>query len=407
MGIRRVVLGVVVAAVAVAMLVLPASTGQATQRIMPQTFGIHSFSTDPGVPAGSIRMNCWPTWRHIEPKQNKYHWGIMDAALNRVRAWGFSDVLFVFCGTPQWAAAPVPYPQHELSEPGFGPGSTGAPARISDWRDFVTAVVRRYRGRIDHYQVWNEVTSQQFYQGSTRRMATMTKVLYDVVATHDPAATVVAGSLQTHAFYRSKGRHYLKALRARGWPVDAVAGSFYPPLKGGPNAQRQQIARFTADLRRYDLPRRVEQWQTESNFWTGVPGNPPEGRVRGARAAMFLARNYLDTWAAGLSRSYWYMWSNRYEKFPGVQLRASDPATRAYRTLARWTVGSRFVSCTPKRTVVRCRFRAERRFTIAYTVRGKATLAVAGRKKVCPVTGSRCRVVRNKVTVGRLPVRIR
>lgn len=403
-------IGAVVVSVAVMLagLALGAGPASAAQKITPNSFGIHAFTTDPQVPTGTIRMNCWPSWRQIEPTRGNRHWAIMDATLRRVESWGVRDVLFVFCGTPAWAAGSVKDPSKELPGPTFGPKSTAAPKNMADWRSFVTAFVRRYAGRIDSYQAWNEMTSPQFYQGTPRQMAIMTGILNDVVAAHDPSALVVSASVQTHvlSWYRTTARKYLKALKARGWPVDAAAGHFYPLAKGGPNERRKQVAMFTKDLKKYKAPRRVQKWDTEANFWTSVPGNPRAGRVKGKKAAAFVARNYLDSWDLGLRRSYWYMWSDKYEVFPGVQLRAGDPGTRAYRTLGSWTTGAKFKRCTGGK-LVKCGFtRAGKKFTVAFTTKGKATYRFKGKKPVCPVTGAKCKKQKKKTTVRTLPVRI-
>jgi hypothetical protein len=385
----------------------PANAGQ---RITPESFGVHSFTTDPGVPAGALRMNCWPTWRMMEPTKGDRTWGAMDATLNKVRSWGVSDVMFVFCGTPRWAAGPVADPSKELKPPLFGKGSTAAPKNMAFFRSFVTAFVKRYSATIDHYQAWNEITSPQFYQGTAGQMATMTKILSEVVRQYDPTATVVGGSIQTHVatWYRSMGRSYMKALRAIGWPIDAFAGHFYPLAKGGPAERNVQIKRFVKDLRKQKKPSRVQMWDTEANFYTSVPGNPPAGRLKGKKAATFLARNYLDSWALGLRRSYWYLWSSRYEAFAGIQMRKGDIATRTYRTLAGWTIGSTFKKCRTKGNLVKCSFTGgPGKATIAYTTSGKAALKVSGKKRACPVSGSKCKKAkRGKVTVTTLPVRI-
>jgi hypothetical protein len=201
---------------------------------------------------------------------------------------------------------------------------------------------------------------------------------------------------------------YFKKLRALGWPVDVVSGHFYPAGKGGPDTRMQRIAMFKKDLRKYRKPGRVAMWDTEANYWTSVPSRGIKGKVRGKKAATFLARNYLDTWRSGLARSYWYIWTVGAQdlNFPGVQLRTGDPATTAYKRLASWTVGSKFSSCKTKGTLVRCKFRKGSSFQIAFTTSGSKKLKIKGKKPVTPVYGRGTKMTKRKTTVTKLPVRI-
>lgn len=397
--------GLVAALSAGALVLSVGATAQAGQKITEESFGIHSFSTDPQVPSGSIRMNCWPTWRAVQPAKGTYNWEAFDSVIRQVESWGFDDVMYVFCGTPQWAASPVSRPQDEVQ----GPGSTSAPKQMSYFKDYATAVVKRYGSRIDHYQAWNEITSPQFYQGTAKQMAKMTQILSKVVKQHDRTATVVSGSVQTHydSYYKPMAPPYFRALKAKGWPVDVVAGHFYPALKGGPDARVQRIEMFKKDLKKAKKPGRVKEWDTEANFWTSVAGSPPDGPVKGRKAATFLARNYLDTWRTGLQRSYWYMWSADWQQFPGVQLRVGDPATKAYNRLGSWTIGSKFKKCTTKSNLVECSFKkGSSSFSIAFTTSGKASMKVSGTKSVCPVYGGGCVDSKGKVTVSTLPIKV-
>ncbi len=402
---RRTLLSGFAAVLSALALVLPtAGAAQAGQKITPESFGIHSFSTDPQVPAGSIRMSCWPTWRAVQPAKGVFDWEPMDSVLRQVESWGFDDLLYVFCGTPEWAGSAVKRPQDEV----FGPKSTSAPTKMSYYRDYAKGVVKRYGNKIDHYQVWNEITSPQFYQGTAKQMAKMTEILWKVVNQYDPSGTVVSGSVQTHydSYYQPMAPPYFKALRSKGWPVDVVAGHFYPALKGGPDARLQRIEMFQNDLRKAKKPSRVKEWDTEANFWTSVAGRPPQGPVKGKKAATFLARNYLDTWRTGLKRSYWYMWSADWQQFPGVQLRVGDPATTAYNRLGDWTIGSKFKKCKTQGNLVNCSFKKGAAFTIAFTTSGKASLKISGKKSVCPVYGGGCVQGSGKVTVGTLPIKV-
>ena len=224
--------------------------------------------------------------------------------------------------------------------------------------------------------------------------------------------------LMQHMLLLQSGSHLLRqsewnvsiliAMQKQGWPVDVIAGHFYPTGKGGPDKRIKQIQMFQKDLARYKAPKSADQWDTEANFWTTVPGEPYAGRVRGAKAATYLARNYLDTWRTGLKRSYWYMWTvgDQDLRFPGVQLRTGDPATTAFQNLGAWTIGAKYKSCTTKGKLVQCSFtKSGKSFVIAFTTKGSATVK-ANSKQVCPVYGGSCTTGTSKQKVTTLPVKI-
>ncbi|HMA33615.1 MAG TPA: O-antigen ligase family protein [Chloroflexia bacterium] len=70
-------------------------------------------------------------------------WDKYDYIVDQARAFNL-DILARLDAPPDWAAL-CP-----------GPGGHSAPARISDYADFVAAVVSRYRGKIRYFQIWNE-----------------------------------------------------------------------------------------------------------------------------------------------------------------------------------------------------------------------------------------------------------
>ena len=384
------------------------TSANAGEKITKSSFGIHSFVEDPGVRAGTIRMNMWPNWRQLNPAKGQYDWPLMDQTIATVKSWGFKDVLYVFGNTPQWAAGPVMWPDRELE-----PGSTAAPSKMKYWKNFATKLVKKYKKDIDHYQAWNEITSPQFYQGTAKQMAKMTKILNTIVNKYDKSATVVSGSVQTHAqaYYDRMATPYFAALRAKGWPVDVVSGHFYPTGKGGPDKRISQINMFKNDVNKYGRPGRVKMWDTEANFWTTVPNKVPpnpNGRVRGKKAATYVARNYLDTWRTGLKRSYWYMWTVGAQDlgFPGIQMRSDlAPARVAYNRLADWTIGSKYQGCSTKGTLVQCTFKKGGKFQVVFTTSGRDKLNV-GNKTVCPVYSGSCRKGKGTISVGTLPLKV-
>ncbi|MCH9718517.1 MAG: hypothetical protein K0U60_01450 [Actinomycetia bacterium] len=374
-------------------------------KVKPEVFSLHAFSSQPGVPGSSLRLNCTPLWRDVQPQKGTFVWDEFDNVVSRDRdSWGYGDLMYVPCGTPEWAGGAVKQPNKEVR--GFK--STAPPKKMKFYEKFMTKVVKRYKGKIRYYQTWNEITSPQFFQGSPKQAAKMTKILHKVVKQNDSKAKVVSASVQTHtSAYRQYGSDYLRELNKLNWPVKFVAGHFYPLDKGGPDARVKQIQQFKQTAKNAGMPKKKKIWDTEANFWTSVVDPNPAGKVRGKKAATYLARNFLDTIRLGLKRSYWYHWTvgNQDLNFPGVQLRTGDPATTAWQTLYGWIVGTKYQGCDTKGKLVRCNFKgSDGKFQIAFTTSGKTKIKTKG-KEACPVNGGTCQT-NKKTTIKTLPKRI-
>ncbi len=375
-------------------------------QIAAADLGIHSFSTRPDLPTGSIRLNCYPGWSQVAPTQGEYEWVDFDRVVAEAEQWGYADIVYVFCSTPPWAGEPASGPDAAA----FGPGTAQAPAPMTNLQDYVRAVAERYRGRIDGYEVWNEPGSAQFFTGTPRQMGQMTEIVKRTVDEVDPAAYVVSAGFQTHgSTYDSFAPEYFDDLRARGWPVDAVSAHFYPVATASPRERVAQMMRVQRDLGRFGAPADIALWDTEVNFDVDSPGGAPDGRITGSRAAAWTAQAYLDGWRTGLRRTYWYLWTAEYYDFPGIQMRLGDPSTRALQILGQWTIGNTFLGCDPLDDGADCRFAGPggTQFRIAWSNLSKGVdLAVPPNTTVCPVDGSACSQQSGRVRATQLPIRI-
>lgn len=158
-----------------------------------------------------------------------FHWRTLDQRVAAAKRSGTS-ILLVLGATPEWAARSV----NAADAPWLGPGSVSPPKRMADWSAFVNAVVKRYAGRIESYQVWNEPADRKFWRGSAETLTRMTRVAYDTIHANDPDAKVVAAPFVVRAKqWQVSATAYLAALDKQRWPVDVLAflsTSTAPPL---------------------------------------------------------------------------------------------------------------------------------------------------------------------------------
>lgn len=128
-------------------------------------------------------------WRDIEgAKKGVYNWSNPDqvvflAYMKQV------DLLIRLDNAPDWAA------------PGCYSAATkqmGPAKNTQDWIDFVTAVVRRYKGFVRAYEVWNEPNLSREWCGRPPNPAeygVLLKASYAAIKSADPNAMVISAGL--------------------------------------------------------------------------------------------------------------------------------------------------------------------------------------------------------------------
>lgn len=327
---------VVAAALSVA-LAVPVSTPPRV--VSAEFFGMHAISIPPAKIPGVESVRLWDTdttWRVLNPRRGVFHWRTLDRRVAAAERSGTS-VLLVLGATPEWAARNV----RETDAPWLGPGSASPPKRMADWSAFVSAVVARYAGRIEAYQVWNEPADRIFWRGDDTTLVRMTSIVHDTVRVLDPAARVVAAPFVVRAAqWQVRASSYLRALGDAGWPVDVLAFHGYASGVPGPAAHRDAIVQVTNLLARSNAPD-LPLWETEVNY-PEAAGSPLS--VGAPTERSWLARTYLDAVRMGVDRVYWYAYA-QVPSFLAVDIR-SAAVSPAFAAVADWMTDATFVGCT-------------------------------------------------------------
>ena len=153
----------------------------------PQFMGMHTLSPTrhwPTVPFGAMRP-AGTTWGFIEPKQGQFDWHGLDSWVAASQAHHV-ELDYLFLNTPQWAST---RPDEKCNRGLIG---CAAPPTDKAWVSFVTALVKRYKGRIASYEMWNEPNAIGFYTGTAAQMAHLVSLAYPIIKTIDPQAIVVS-----------------------------------------------------------------------------------------------------------------------------------------------------------------------------------------------------------------------
>ena len=328
----------------------PAATSQASQQVpgpawvrdppapIPGSFyGVTLNSASGAMPTfrvGAVRL--WDSrtrWSNVEPQPGEFAWEALDrlvAGAERARL----PVLYTMGMTPAWASPDGPRSVYDDDS------RTAPPRQISDWDRYVRAVVERYRGRIEAYELWNLANTDRFYSGSIATLVEMTGRAAQVVRTVDPAATVVCPSMGE--LWQPASRQFLAAFAAAGGyrHCDVAAVKLHQPRPGD---RPEAIIELTRILDRtfHDAGVHLRLWNTGTTY--RIASEDPLDQYE---AGNFAVRFYLIGLYARYERMYFYNWGGR--NLPIVLQAEGGPPTEAallVEELEQWLAGARIRSC--------------------------------------------------------------
>jgi len=387
------------------------STGVDPNAIKPSLVGMQIEGAEveawSSAPFGALRLwDNGTAWSQIELSKGNFKWKNLDGALANAESKGMKDVLMVLGTTPTWAAAKKTTPVY----PPY-PGANSAPKNMADWDNWVTQVVQRYKGRISSYEIWNEANLKMFYNGTPAQMADMTKRAYDIIKANDPAAIVVSASpsLRLQSAFDGFYVKYLAELAKLKWPVDVLAMHTYPKADGDPVARGALIKMAKAAITKAGAPATMPVWDTELNYGLAGPGALPANKIKGAKAAGWVVRTYIDNLRYGIERSYWYIWTQKPYSLLGIQAYPGAPAEQGFFAVENWVVGSSFNGCTQTADTVVCNFtRAGQKSVVAWAETGTtAYTAPEGSSLLCDPSAKCSQVAGGaQITLTEIPIRI-
>jgi hypothetical protein len=213
-----------------------------------------------------IAMN----WVTLEPQPHQYMWGLSDQIVADASARHIK-IDAVVSYTPAWA--------REASRTSKG---TDPPTNLSDYANFMQALVARYAPRGVHtFEVWNEpnIVSMWTPKPDAAKYAALLKVAYPAIKHADPRATVLAAGLSP-AWDSPDGTQiapvtFTNALYARGAGHSFDALALHPSTYPDPSATVgswsafRQAPQLAAIMRAHgDASKKI--WATEITFPTGT-----------------------------------------------------------------------------------------------------------------------------------------
>ncbi|GGU37830.1 helix-turn-helix domain-containing protein [Streptomyces lavendofoliae] len=316
------------------------SWAQAPKPVDPALFGVTMNSSSGAMPSfrtGALRL--WDSetrWAQIEPAPGDYRWATLDRLLDGAERQG-RPTLFVFGGTPAWAAP-------DARKAAYPDGSRAAPPDdLDDWDAFVRALVRHAGTRIEAYELWVTANHEHHYNGGVTRLVDMTRRASRIIREADPGATVVCPSIT--ALWTAEAHDFLlRFAGAGGYQYCDAAGIklYQRRVTDPPETMLEAVRDVDRTFHRagYHLP----LWSTGTTQ-TVTLDDPLEEDT----AADHAVRYYLTGLYAGnrnLARMYFYAWGNG--KIPLVLQAEGRPPTKAglfVARLQRWLARAEIRSC--------------------------------------------------------------
>jgi hypothetical protein len=385
-------------------------------RVPSSFFGVTVNSLTGAVPefrVGAVRLwDSGTRWALFEPVRGQFDWRILDRHVEGAKRAGL-PVLFVFGGTPRWANPEAPagtYPDG---------GRTAPPLDMTDWDEAVRAVVARYRGRIEAYELWPLGNDPRFFSGSVSSLVDLSRRAGRIIRAMDPKATILCPGMGN--LWTIEGQGVLRRFAEAGGydQCDVASIKLYQQKASDPPETMLQLA-ATVDRLLHAAGVQPRIWVTGTTY--AITSQPP---LDPATATAYAARYYLSGLygrTLNLERMYFYNWGGA--KLPlvlQVEGRAPTPAAMGVDRLQRWLVGADLTSCGHGReadlppAVWQCRFRfpatrpaAAPGGIVRWTLSGSAeTIAGPGDLAVQTLAGRRIALrPGDRVTLGPEPILI-
>ncbi|MBN2300940.1 MAG: endo-1,4-beta-xylanase, partial [Lentisphaerae bacterium] len=225
-------------------------------------------------------------WKDLEPEKGKWNFDHADKCVELVRSHNMK-MLGVLAAAPKWAAG------EEAIEvyPGWLPGSK----HLDDWENYVETVVKRYKGKVQYWEIWNEPPSipVDFYVELCRRAYRAAKRAWPDVKLAPPNG-------------HRAGQTWMRRLEAAGI-LDYC--DIYSYHGYGTGYSGSLVIRSYAGADGKNRP----VWDTES----GTGGYSAEGFYQAMRMVQSAARetfksasvslrNQVEKIAAGTEKVFWY-----------------------------------------------------------------------------------------------------
>lgn len=236
--------------------------------------------------AGVTWIRYFPEWQSIQPKKGEWQWSYADSFLSTANENGIKIAGGLWYLTA-WNSADGGTRKFPMKE-------------MQPWRDYVEAAVGRYKGRIDHWEIWNEFPSFSA-NGSPKYYAELVKEAHIVAKKANPDAMIGLGVGNFDIGYLDAT---IKAGAAGHF--DYVCVHPYENIEAAMEGGEMGFLSLAASLRKMLADNKQDPqmplWITEIGTQAPVQADPR----RDLHQADSVAKIYVLTLAQGFSKVFWF-----------------------------------------------------------------------------------------------------
>jgi hypothetical protein len=269
--------------------------------------------TDLGVKWARVQTG----WAKTEQTPGVYDFAWLDAIVDKLIAHGVQPWLSISYGNPLYTQEMNTTPNGEPAKMvacnktgvGFPPIHTAQERQA--WQNYVRALVKHFRDRVTHYEVWNEPDLTSFWkcQPKAADYVDLVRLTAKPLREEQPDAKLIGGAIAWGMTVWSL--KYLEECMQAGMHelIDIVS---YHGYKSVPERHStQEIAAFKQILNRYKPE--LEYWQGEAGIQSKVPTGGNAGALstmklsEDIQARMLLRRTMLELQHGCSMSSYFHM----------------------------------------------------------------------------------------------------
>jgi hypothetical protein len=231
---------------------------------------------------GSVWIRRTFDWEDIEPEEGRWDFAQWDAYVDGAKAAG-KKILATLAYDVGWI-----YGEKEARR-------NIIPEKIPYYLRYVETVVRRYRGRIDAFEIWNEPNNPfYFWKGSDRDFFELTRAAAAKIKEIDPSIKVAA------AGFWLAPKKFIRGIFEAGAMEQVDILSFHP-YAGSPQGAVRSYDRLLKMIEPYHFKGRI--WVTEIGFPTrGIY----IGRANENNYPEYIVKTLAGFAVRGVEVDFWY-----------------------------------------------------------------------------------------------------
>jgi len=333
----------------------------------------------------------WLVWDAVQQTPETFDWKALDDVILRCQKYGLTPYVCLVGGDQPWqsweSVEKSPYPL--MSRECY------MPRDLNQWTAYVTALARRYEGRVSNYQVWNEPDARNgFSPFLTEDYVKVLKTTSGALRAVDPKITVGLGgfaggfsatglAMMSHTGQNSAwGLGEFWALKPQPY-YDVMDCHFYSVNAPGQSWDSRSVdATGVRKAMAGNGDGAKPLWNSETSFLTGEPGkiggwgNVP--LLSGQDQAARLVQLHVQSLAVGIAHTMWY--SIRGDCGVLNTDFSPLPSYAAHLELARLLKGMKFELTADLGPTVRGYVFAggHRQFTVLWTTAGSRSVTLGG-----------------------------